>query len=96
MKRRPPSVRCFGGTERGERSTLARQPRASSLCEPVLDVSREEAQRSIGSAEPYAGDASRLRGVVDPRARDAQAAGDFCRLEQIRVQMSHGVRPVHL
>jgi hypothetical protein len=95
MKRRPPSVRRFGGTERGSRSTLTGQPGSSGLFEPVLDVAREEAQRSIGSAEPYAGDASRLRGVVDPGARDAQAAGDFRRLEQIRVQMSHGVLRVH-
>jgi transcriptional regulator with XRE-family HTH domain len=95
MKRRPPSVRGFGGTERGSRSTLAGQPGASSLFQPVLDVAREESQRSIGSAEPYAGDASRLRGVVDPRPRNAQAAGYFRRLEQISVQMSHGVLPVH-
>ncbi len=91
-----PYRRGPGRALRRARGRLARKPTAPGYLEPDLNVIAHEPERTVGAAKTHAGDPVSLGRVVDPRAGDAESARDVVRLEQVGVQMSHGVLSVHL
>jgi hypothetical protein len=71
MSRSPPRRCVLPVCRHGGPRRCNRWPETARL-EPVLDVVRAEPNRPVIAAEPNARDASRLRGVVEPRPRDAE------------------------
>ena len=70
--------------QRSRRTVMATSESLSSrLVQPGLEVLAYEPDRPTGPADPNAGDATSLGGVVEPRAGDAEQARILSRAKQI-------------
>ncbi len=67
----------------------AGNPLSARVIYPALEVFRHEPQRPLPTSDADRGDAARLRGFVEPCARDAELRRDLGGLEQSSLFASH-------